>query len=293
VTEQPNLRSPRVIIEEAETFAPRLDFQWEQAVVPVNPEPPAKQRSGLASAIGGLGILLGGFATLGAVNFISDQFARGPLEGLATLGIVGAGAALMGAGIWRELKGLWAVRQTDAARTAMTSGDLGQVRAEALRWAGSVAEAAPLQPALRAAASIDEIHGLLAPVQATLQTKASALGRNAALQAFAMTAISPSPALDVVLFSWRGIRLVRQVAALHGLRPGTAGTIALLRRTLTDAATVAATDIAVDTAARALLSNPLLKHVAGEAASGAVAGRRMLRLSAVTADACRITPRDK
>ena len=50
------------------------------------------------------------------------------------------------------------------------------------------------------------------------------------------------------------------------------------------------TDLAVETAARAILSNPLLQHVAGETAAGAVAARRMLRLSRVAAEACRILP---
>ena len=60
--------------------------------------------------------------------------------------------------------------------------------------------------------------------------------------------------------------------------------------TLLDAATVAATDVAVDAAARALLSNKLLEQFAGEAAAGAVAARRMLRLAGVAAEACRIVP---
>ena len=64
----------------------------------------------------------------------------------------------------------------------------------------------------------------------------------------------------------------------------------MLRRTVFDAAAVAATDIAVDAAARALLSNRLLEQFAGEAAAGAVAARRMLRLASVAADACRIVP---
>ena len=55
-------------------------------------------------------------------------------------------------------------------------------------------------------------------------------------------------------------------------------------------ATVAAADIAVDAAARALLTSPLLAHVAGETAAGAVAARRMLRLARVAAEACRIIP---
>ncbi|MBD0272600.1 MAG: hypothetical protein ICV73_11810, partial [Acetobacteraceae bacterium] len=71
---------------------------------------------------------------------------------------------------------------------------------------------------------------------------------------------------------------------------GFAGSIALLRRTVFDAAAVAATDVAVDAAARALLSNRLLEQFAGEAAAGAVAARRMLRLARVATDACRIVP---
>jgi putative membrane protein len=94
-----------------------------------------------------------------------------------------------------------------------------------------------------------------------------------------------------VIFAWRGIRLVRQVAALHGMRPGLAGTIALLRRIATDAAMVAATDIAVDAMVRAVLSSRLAEHVAGEAAAGAVAARRMILLARAADEACRILPR--
>jgi putative membrane protein len=179
----------------------------------------------------------------------------------------------------------------DRAREAFARGDLQTARAEAVRWAESVPEAAPLLPALRGAGSTDELRALLesGPLP-TLEARASALGRTAAVQAFSITAVSPSPGLDALVFAWRGVRLVRQVAALHGLRPGLAGSVALLRRTVFDAAAVAATDIAVDATARALLSNRLLEQFAGEVAAGAVAARRMLRLARVAADACRIVP---
>ena len=100
-----------------------------------------------------------------------------------------------------------------------------------------------------------------------------------------MTAVSPSPGLDALVFAWRG----RAAGAAGG---GAARAAAGPRRRpcrccgapLLDAATVAVTDVAVDTAARALLSSkPLLQHVAGEAAAGAVAARRMLRLARVAA----------
>ncbi len=103
---------------------------------------------------------------------------------------------------------------------------------------------------------------------------------------FAATAALPSPAFDGLLVAWRGARLVRQVAELHGMRPGTLATLALLRRTMLSAAGVVAVDLATDTAARAFLSNPMLRHVAGDVAGAGVAARRMLVLARAAAVAC-------
>lgn len=282
---------PRVIFEEErDTPAPRLDFQWEQAVVPVAVPRPTLRWSGIGRAIGGLALLGGGLAALDAANFVIDQFDRGAVQGWATLGVVAGGVALLGSGLWREMRGLASIRAVDRARAAFARRDLATAKAETLRWAASVQDLASLQPAIRGAASIEELGALLQPALAQLEAQAQTLGRNAAVQSFAVTAISPSPGLDALVFAWRGIRLIRQVAALHGLRPGLVGTLALLRRVLQDAAMVAVTDVAVDAAARALLSNRLLEQFAGEAAAGAVAARRMLRLARVAAEACRVLP---
>uniref|UniRef100_UPI0018E04E50 DUF697 domain-containing protein n=1 Tax=Roseomonas rosulenta TaxID=2748667 RepID=UPI0018E04E50 len=165
------------------------------------------------------------------------------------------------------------------------------LRAELQAWQ------ARLPPGRARAGTLDDapIEAMAALVEAKtlapIAQDAAALGRAAAMQAFAVTAISPSPAADALIFAWRGLRLVRQVAALHGLRPGVAGTIALLRRVAVDAATVAATDVAVDAAVRGLLSSKLAEHVAGEAAAGAVAARRMILLARAADEACRVLPR--
>jgi putative membrane protein len=291
-------RGPRVILEGEEGAAPprpapapRLDFGWEQAVVPVAPAPAPRRWSGLGRLAAGAAVLGLGLAALDAVNFVAAQFDRGAPLGWITLGVVVAGFGLIASAGWKEIRSLAALRSVDRGRAAFARGDLEAARAEALRWASGCAEAAPLQPAIRAAGSVEELAALLraGPLK-RLEEQSAALGRTAALQGFAVTAISPSPGLDALVFAWRGVRLVRQVAVLHGIRPGAAATVALLRRTLVDAATVAVTDIAVDTAARAILSNPLLQHVAGETAAGAVAARRMLRLSRVAAEACRVVP---
>ncbi|MFC7689354.1 DUF697 domain-containing protein [Paeniroseomonas aquatica] len=282
-------KGPRIIVEDA-AVAPRLDFQWEQAVVPVAAPKVPSRWSGLGRAAAGAAVLGLGLAALDATISSSTSSAaarsragrpRGGCRGLRPAGLRRlAGGA-----------GLFSIRAVERARAAFAREDLPAARAEALRWAGGVAEAASLQPALRQAGSTGELRALLegGPLL-VLDAQAVALGRAAAVQSFAVTAVSPSPGLDALVFTWRGVRLVRQVAALHGLRPGLLGTMALLRRTLLDAATVAATDVAVDAAARALLSNKLLEQFAGEAAAGAVAARRMLRLSKVAAEACRIVP---
>nr|WP_282572233.1 DUF697 domain-containing protein [Roseomonas acroporae] len=145
---------------------------------------------------------------------------------------------------------------------------------------------------LARAPDLATLRGLLeAGPLATLDERSLALGREAALQVLAMTAVSPSPGLDGVLVVWRGVRLVRQVAALHGLRPGLLGTVRLLRRVAFDAAGVAATDVAVTTLADAVMTSPMAGGLVGTAAGSAVAARRMLRLARAASEACRIVPR--
>ncbi|MBD0273498.1 MAG: DUF697 domain-containing protein, partial [Acetobacteraceae bacterium] len=222
--------APRVILEDeappaaAPRPAPRLDFGWEQAVAPVAPPRLPSRWSGLGRAAAGLALLLLGLGALDAANFVLDQFARGAITGLLTLGVVLGGFGLLASAGWAELRGLLSIRAVDRARQAFARGDAASARAEAVRWAESVPEAAPLVPALRGAASTEELRALLesGPLPA-LEARAGALGRTAAVQAFSITAVSPSPGLDALVFAWRGVRLVRQVAALHGLRPGFAG----------------------------------------------------------------------
>uniref|UniRef100_UPI0022EA9BA3 DUF697 domain-containing protein n=1 Tax=Falsiroseomonas oryzae TaxID=2766473 RepID=UPI0022EA9BA3 len=145
--------------------------------------------------------------------------------------------------------------------------------------------------ALRQAGDLPALTALLeAGPLAQLDRAASSAGRAAAAQAFAATAVVPSPALDALFFAWRGLRLVREVAVIHGLRPGIAGTISLVRRCVFEAGTVAVADVAIDAATRAVISSPMVQHVAGEAATGAVAARRMLLLARAASRACRIVP---
>jgi putative membrane protein len=271
-------------------ITPRFELE-QRAIQRLEPEPlpvvlePSAGVGTLTLALGGAAVLLVGLAGLGTANFVADQFLRAAPLGWATLAVAAVGFGMIGAGIWRELRGLFGLRRVDDLRARLV--DPARQRAAALEWLASLPEGAGLIDSVPAINDPDAVLSLLrAGPAAALRGRAETLGRVAALQMVAATAAIPSPALDGLVVAWRGTRLVRQVAALHGLRPGLLGTMSLLRRVMTSAASVAAMDFAADTAARALLSNPLLQHLAGDMAASGIAARRMIVLARATDAAC-------
>ncbi len=276
---------PRIEVEDAE--APRLE-----AGLPVVLSASAvADRGTLRLVLGGAVVLALGFAALGSVNFVVDQFARSDTLGWLTLGVAVGGFGLIGAGLWRELRGLFGLRRVDRLRQAVAASDMAGLKSAIRPWLLAQPDGAALVAALEPISDPAAALALLraGPV-ASLRARADALGRTAAVQVFAATAALPAPAFDGLLVLWRGTRLVRQVAELHGMRPGTLATLALLRRTALSAAGVVAADLATDTAARAFLSSPLLRHVAGDVAGAGVAARRMLVLARAAAVACSPLP---
>lgn len=274
---------PTPFIEFEDAPAPRLEPEPATDALP-------PERGGWgtgALALAGLAVLALGLAGLSVGNFVADQFGRAAWLGWVTLGVAGLGFGLLGAGLWRELRALSGLRRVDGLRTAMASGDAAQVMDAATAWAGLVEGGDAVRPALRAVNDPDAALALLrAGPGRALRDRADRLGRVAAVQAVAGIAAIPSPALDVVFVAWRGVRLVRQVAALYGVRPGLVATLGLLRRTATAATLVGAAGLAGNTAAAAMLSHPLLAHVLGDAAAAGVAARRLVVLARAAAAAC-------
>ncbi|WP_428391746.1 DUF697 domain-containing protein [Lichenicoccus sp.] len=245
-------------------------------------------------ALCGFAVLAIGLAGLQTGNFVADEFRRSPVLGWLTLAVAATGFGLILLGIARELRGLLRLAAVDTLHRDLAGND-AQARARAARrWLarlGPNEDAARVAPALAALNDPDAIVPLLrAGIEAGLRARADALGRRAALQVVAGMAAAPAPALVVLLISWRGLRLIRQVAAVYGLRPGLFGTLSLLRRTAFAASAAAVTEVAVNSAAHAALSTPLLAHLAGEMAGGAVAARRMIVLARAAAVACTPLP---
>ena len=282
---------PRIEVVDAE--APRLEPGLPALLAPelaLGEPQEGGARTGRLLLAGSLVLVLGVVA-LGLAGFAADQFARAAWLGWATVGVGIAGFGLLGAGLWRELRALFALRSVDATRLALASGEAQQMMAAARAWAAEVPGGDELLPALKAVNDPDAAVALLrAGPSAALRARAGQLGVRAAVQVAAGVAAVPSPALDAVLVGWRGVRLVRQVAALYGVRPGLLGTLALLRRTALAATLVAGTEAAANAAMQAVLGAPILAHVLGDAAAAGVAARRMVVLARATAAACDPVP---
>ncbi len=285
-TEVPDRRAagPRVAprIEAEELPAPRLE------ALPDLPDPAPGPGWGMpALVLTGASVLILGLSGLEAGNFIADEFARAAPLGYGALAVAGAGFGLIGAGFLREAAALRALRAVDRLRADLLGADAQRRLRAARAWVKTLPEGPALLPAIDAVNDPDAVLTLLraGPAQA-LRLRAEALGRTAAIQAVAGIAAMPSPGLAALYVAWRGLRLVRQVAALHGLRPGLLGTLALLRRTAMSAGAVAGAEMAANAAAHAVLSSPVLQHVAGEMAGAGVAARRMVVLARAADAAC-------
>ena len=280
-------------------IAPRIERESGRAerLETIDPHLPLPERPGWSMpvlALCGFAVLALGLAGLQTGNFVADEFRRSPVLGWLTLAVAITGFGLILLGFARELRGLMRLAAVDALRRDLAGAD-AQARARAARrWLarlGPDENVARVAPALAGLNDPDAIVPLLrAGIEAGLRARADALGRRAALQVVAGMAAAPAPALVVLLISWRGLRLIRQVAAVYGLRPGVFGTLSLLRRTAFAASATAVTEVAVNSAAHAALSTPLLAHLAGEMAGGAVAARRMIVLARAAAVACTPLP---
>jgi putative membrane protein len=261
--------------------APRLEAV-PAIILPA--EPVLRLRS---PALAGATIIGLGLPLLWGVWFVTALFDRWATLGWIGLVVLLAGLGLIFIGIGRELRGLAALRRVDHLRAEFASGEAQRVEKAARRWLQALPQHAAILPALTASETPEAMLALLraGPAQ-SLREATDVLGRTTALQSVAIIAATPSPALDALALGWCGVRLIRQVATLHGMRPGLMGTLALLRRTALSAATVAATEVAVNAATHAMMNHPLLRHLAGDVAGAGVAARRMIVLARAAAMAC-------
>jgi putative membrane protein len=128
-----------------------------------------------------------------------------------------------------------------------------------------------------------------ATVLAPLDRRAYGLVKYGARDIGALTAFSPFGLLDGAIVLWRTTSMLRQIATLYGVRPGTVATIGLLRRSIRNVLVAGVgelvSDAAVETAGASLLS--VLSARAGQ---GAINGLLAARLGLSAMQLCRPLP---
>ena len=248
---------------------------------------PGAQAALTTGAVALLTLLLA-LAALNLAQFIAGQFEVAAWLGLLTAALVLSTSSVMIWSVMQEWRGYTALGRVDLLRVGLQSQDAATAQRYAKEWLVAIGEDPTALKVMASAPDAATLRALLRSGPLTrLENQTSAAGRAAALQVLAATAVSPWPGLDGVIVVWRGFRLVRDVAQIHGLRPGTIGTLRLFRRVTMDAAGVAAADIAVSALTEALFNSPVGGALAGQATGSAVAARRMLRLAFATAQSCR------
>jgi putative membrane protein len=171
------------------------------------------------------------FSCLALVLTIAD---RSILLGILTALSIAAGMGLTGYGLAGEWRGYRRLRTVDTTHVALSRRDppLEALRTTALAWvelvAADIPEAAMVEQALRIATTPVAIDTILQNRGAVpLREAAMAIGRRAEIEAGTLIALSPHPSWDGPIAGLRGLGVIRQVARLHGLRPGPVLTVAL------------------------------------------------------------------
>jgi len=243
--------------------------------------------------LGGVALLLVTWAALGAAELAGAAFAWSPVLGWAAVAALGGAVGMVAWGVWVEWRGFRSLAQVDRLRRRLAGArGLDPARAAAAAWVEQVAPRLPdAEAARRAVAAAADMEGLRAAlrhaVAGPLAEAAGQLGTRAAMQAGALVALCPHPALDGVIVGLRGLRLVREVAALYGLRPGTLATLALAKRVAMTAAGTAGVELLSQSLSDQLLQRlPVLSHLAAAIPGATLAAVRLYRLARFSALAC-------
>jgi putative membrane protein len=242
----------------------------------------------------GLGILVAGGSLLSLIGFVVDQMARSAALGWASLATVAAGVLAVLYGVAREIRSYHRLTRVDALRSKLRppAVPVDIARTECSAWlqtvAHKLADPESVRLAMNGCSTTDEVRAMLAHrAIEPLREQATAIGARAASQGAAMVAIIPSPALEGLAAGLRSLKLIREIAALYGLRPGLSVTLGLMRRAAVTAASVyGVNEIAAAAAAHFLTDAPVLRSIASAAPGAGITARRIYLLAQTVAEAC-------
>lgn len=238
-------------------------------------------------------------------QFVADLLGRDPAIGAilgAALAVATASGAVLvlreGLSYSREMRKLREVEDLLREATALLNGNgHGKALGLAARIVDPLRHRADLAPSIQyfrnaatTAHTDRQVLELLADnVIRPLDRQAYQAVSRAARDAGLGVTMSPFGLLDAGIVLWRGMRMVREVAAIYGFRPGFFARGALIRRVVYTAATQGAADFVAD----AVLSHVgarLAGMVSARVGEGMLTSMRTARLGIITMAACRPLP---
>ena len=299
----PEIEGPKQRVIETDTIGPITPTEPSQKLpAPTELAPERRLRRGVKFALAGIVASVVSWLVIDAIDWIVTAYARNMALGILASTAAVAGAIGAGYVIASELRSFLRLRSVEAMQQQF-SNDISRIPpSEARREITSVLAVIPRTRATEAAIEsfqrqVQVHHTAAQQIQILSQTalkpldhRAEEVVRSAAVQAFGITAVSPTALSDSLFFLACGLRMVRQVAECYGHRPGVATTTHLLRRLLIEAGTLGAGDLAIQHVSALVDAVPVLKHVATGATESLYAAQRMARLGIITMGMCRPIP---
>jgi putative membrane protein len=239
-----------------------------------------------------------------AVLFLLSLFAVSTLAGIAASALLAAALAVGVVWIFDEMRRFYAMKTADHVREAAARLRDSASNAEGLALINRIlpalrGNAAAREGSVRLQAKLRNTHDgadvlnlfareVLDPLDKQAAARVARAARDTALG----VAASPVGALDVVIGTVRALRMIREVATIYGLRPGTFGALRLMKRALLDGGSFGAADLASDvwTDVMSGLGLRATGIVSGKLGEGVFAAVRMTRLGFATMQACRPLP---
>ncbi len=253
----------------------------------------------VSGPMGSLSIATIGFAVLAATwlvvsvgSFVAQQFQVSSGLGWLVLLAEAAGLGLVCFAGWREWSSIRRLRNAEHLRSDLQSvADFERTRAHARAWLAHVGsrvdDPQTVDLALKQATSIAELRAILRNrVAEDLEKAAKRVGATVAQQGAALVALNPHSGWDGVAVGLCGLRVIRQVAVIYGLRPGPIVTLTLLRLIGRMAMETTATDIAAQALSEQMVDVPYLKLLIKALPGSGVAAMRLYRLAVAAAHAC-------
>lgn len=252
----------------------------------------------LLSAVGGLVLLGLGLALEG---LIADLLARAPWLGWLALGFALAALVSLLAIIAREVAGVWRERRIErlreAALDALRLRDQAAAKAvvaDLLALYEARPEAARARSRMAALAEeIIEAEDRLAiaerEILRPLDAEAKRVIAGAAKQVSVVTALSPRAIVDVAFVLFAAARLLRQISAIYGGRPGLLGFLRLFRAAVGHLAVTGGVAVG-DSLIQQVLGLGLAARVSAKLGEGVLNGLMTARFGLAALNVCRPLP---